>query len=56
MLKFPELSFANKFLKFQVNVTLKKPGTKLEHHGIKIELIGEYFSLFQLGNAITQIS
>lgn len=25
----------------QVNVTLKKPGTKLEHQGIKIELIGE---------------
>lgn len=26
----------------QVNVTLKKPGTKLEHQGIKIELIGEF--------------
>lgn len=25
----------------QVNVTLKKPGTKLEHQGIKIELIGK---------------
>lgn len=26
----------------KVNITLKKPGSKLEHQGIKIELIGEY--------------
>jgi len=25
----------------QVNVQLKKPGTKVEHHGIKIEFIGQ---------------
>lgn len=25
----------------QVNVTLKKPGSKMEHQGIKIELIGK---------------
>jgi hypothetical protein len=26
---------------FQVNITLKRPGTKLEHQGIKIEFIGQ---------------
>ena len=26
---------------FQVNVTLRRPGTKLEHQGIKIEFIGQ---------------
>ena len=26
---------------FQVNVTLKKAGSKLEHQGIKIEFIGQ---------------
>jgi len=25
----------------QVSVVLKKPGTKMEHHGIKIEFIGQ---------------
>ena len=25
----------------QINVTLKKPGVKLEHQGIKVEFIGE---------------
>lgn len=34
----------------QVNVTLKKPGTKLEHHGIKIELIGQIELYYDRGN------
>lgn len=35
---------------FQVNVTLKKPGSKLEHQGIKIELIGQIELYYDRGN------
>lgn len=34
----------------RVNVTLKKPGNKLEHHGIKIELIGQIELYYDRGN------
>lgn len=34
----------------KVNVTLKKPGTKLEHQGIKIELIGQIELFYDRGN------
>lgn len=34
----------------KVNVTLKKPGSKLEHHGIKIELIGQIELYYDRGN------
>lgn len=33
-----------------MNVTLKKPGSKLEHHGIKIELIGQIELYYDRGN------
>lgn len=35
---------------FQVNVTLKKPGSKLEHQGIKVELIGQIELYYDRGN------
>lgn len=35
----------------QVNVTLKKPGAKLEHQGIKIELIGKLPKIILAPNA-----
>ena len=31
---------------FQVNVNLKYPGKKLEHHGIKVEFVGQIGNLF----------
>uniref|UniRef100_A0A1I8PVE8 Vacuolar protein sorting-associated protein 26 n=1 Tax=Stomoxys calcitrans TaxID=35570 RepID=A0A1I8PVE8_STOCA len=34
----------------QVNVTLKKPGSKLEHQGIKIEFIGQIELFYDRGN------
>ncbi|XP_013390024.1 vacuolar protein sorting-associated protein 26B-like [Lingula anatina] len=34
----------------KVNVTLKKPGTKLEHQGIKIEFIGQIELYYDRGN------
>ncbi|CAO1437799.1 unnamed protein product [Diamesa serratosioi] len=34
----------------KVNVTLKKPGAKLEHQGIKIELIGQIELFYDRGN------
>ncbi|XP_037051210.1 vacuolar protein sorting-associated protein 26B-like [Bradysia coprophila] len=34
----------------KVNVTLRKPGSKLEHHGIKIELIGQIELYYDRGN------
>lgn len=34
----------------QVNVTLKKPGSKLEHQGIKVELIGQIELYYDRGN------
>lgn len=34
----------------KVNVTLKKPGSKLEHQGIKIELIGQIELFYDRGN------
>uniref|UniRef100_A0A1L8DVC7 Vacuolar protein sorting-associated protein 26 n=1 Tax=Nyssomyia neivai TaxID=330878 RepID=A0A1L8DVC7_9DIPT len=34
----------------KVNVTLKKPGSKLEHQGIKIELIGQIELYYDRGN------
>lgn len=34
----------------KVNITLKKPGTKLEHHGIKIEFIGQIELYYDRGN------
>lgn len=33
-----------------MNVTLKKPGSKLEHHGIRIELIGQIELYYDRGN------
>lgn len=33
-----------------MNVTLKKPGNKLEHQGIKIELIGQIELFYDRGN------
>lgn len=38
------------FPPFQVNVTLKKPGSKLEHQGIKIEFIGQIELFYDRGN------
>ncbi|CAG0916028.1 unnamed protein product [Notodromas monacha] len=34
----------------KVNVTLKKPGTKLEHQGIKIEFVGQIELYYDRGN------
>lgn len=34
----------------QVNVSLKKPGSKLEHQGIKIEFIGQIDLFYDRGN------
>lgn len=34
----------------KVNITLKKPGSKLEHHGIKVELIGQIELYYDRGN------
>uniref|UniRef100_A0A6M2DW70 Vacuolar protein sorting-associated protein 26 n=1 Tax=Xenopsylla cheopis TaxID=163159 RepID=A0A6M2DW70_XENCH len=34
----------------KVNVTLRKPGTKLEHQGIKVELIGQIELYYDRGN------
>nr|CAD7400372.1 unnamed protein product [Timema cristinae] len=34
----------------KVNVTLKKPGAKLEHHGVKIEFIGQIELFYDRGN------
>lgn len=34
----------------KVNVSLKKPGSKLEHHGIKVELIGRIELFYDRGN------
>ncbi|XP_050093248.1 vacuolar protein sorting-associated protein 26B-like [Anopheles aquasalis] len=34
----------------KVNITLKKPGSKLEHQGIKIELIGQIELYYDRGN------
>lgn len=33
-----------------MNVTLKKPGSKLEHQGIKVELIGQIELYYDRGN------
>lgn len=38
------------FSRTQVNVTLKKPGSKLEHQGIKVELIGQIELYYDRGN------
>lgn len=35
---------------FQVNISLKKPGSKLEHQGIKIEFIGQIEMYYDRGN------
>lgn len=40
-----EISFV-----LQVNVTLKKPGSKLEHQGIKIEFVGQIELYYDRGN------
>lgn len=40
----------------KVNVTLKKPGSKLEHQGIKIELIGQIELFYDRGNHYEFIS
>jgi vacuolar protein sorting-associated protein 26 len=37
-------------LTLQVNVTLKKPGSKLEHQGIKIEFVGQIELYYDRGN------
>lgn len=37
-------------VKFQVNVSLKKPGSKLEHQGIKVEFIGQIEMFYDRGN------
>jgi len=34
----------------QVNITLKKSGSKLEHQGIKIELLGQIDVFYDRGN------
>lgn len=34
----------------QVNISLKKPGSKLEHQGIKIEFIGQIEMYYDRGN------
>lgn len=34
----------------KVNVSLKKPGSKLEHHGIKVELVGRIELFYDRGN------
>lgn len=40
----------NVCLLFQVNIGLKKPGSKLEHQGIKIEFIGQIEMYYDRGN------
>jgi vacuolar protein sorting-associated protein 26 len=37
-------------LTLQVNVVLKKPGSKLEHQGIKIEFVGQIELYYDRGN------
>ena len=34
----------------QVNITLRKAGTKLEHQGIKIEFVGQIELYYDRGN------
>lgn len=34
----------------QVNITLRKPGSKLEHHGVKIEFVGQIELFYDRGN------
>lgn len=45
-----QLEMKNVLVSFQVNVTLKKPGSKLEHQGIKVELIGQIELYYDRGN------
>jgi len=40
----------------QVNVHLKKPGAKVEHHGIKIEFIGQIGESAQCSDTIVSAS
>lgn len=44
------LYYDGETVKGKVNVTLKKPGNKLEHQGIKIELIGQIELFYDRGN------
>lgn len=44
------LYYDGETVKGKVNVTLKKPGSKLEHQGIKIELIGQIELFYDRGN------
>jgi vacuolar protein sorting-associated protein 26 len=37
-------------LALQVNIVLKKPGSKLEHQGIKIEFVGQIELYYDRGN------
>lgn len=47
--KYP-LYYDGETVSGRVNVTLKKPGSKLEHHGIRIELIGQIELYYDRGN------
>ena len=47
---FPTLTFRMSFILNQVIITLKKPGSKLEHQGIKIEFIGQIELYYDRGN------
>ncbi|KAK2153195.1 hypothetical protein LSH36_304g01004 [Paralvinella palmiformis] len=44
------LYFDGETVSGQVNITLKRPGTKLEHQGIKIEFIGQIELYYDRGN------
>uniref|UniRef100_A0A336MPK0 CSON005026 protein n=1 Tax=Culicoides sonorensis TaxID=179676 RepID=A0A336MPK0_CULSO len=44
------LYFDGEAVSGKVNVTLKKPGSKMEHQGIKIELIGQIELYYDRGN------
>lgn len=44
------LHIFDSFLSSQVNVNLKKSGSKLEHQGIKIEFVGQIELYYDRGN------
>lgn len=44
------LYFDGETVSGKVNITLKKPGSKLEHQGIKVELIGQIELYYDRGN------
>ena len=49
-LSIPVLYYDGESVSGHVTVTLKSPGKKLEHHGVKIELIGQIELFYDRGS------